>query len=163
MMFLSVVPGIGTALIWIPAVVYLIVDGAYVEATGVAVFCTIVVGTVDNVVRPRLVGNDTQLHELLIFFSTLGGLLMFGFMGFVIGPIIAALFVTVWDLYGYEFREWLPTTAFRPRSGPVELPYRRLEDISGDSTRDLESEPPPNDREPPSGDNPDAEGGRRPG
>ena len=150
MMLLSVVPGIGTALIWIPAVIWLAIDARYVEAAGVAVFCTVVVGTIDNVLRPRLVGNDTQLHELLIFFSTLGGLLMFGFMGFVIGPIIAALFVTVWDLYGDEFREWLPTTAFRPRSGPVEPPYERLERISGEDTSDLESKPPlPNDRQGP--------------
>jgi len=139
MMFLSVVPGIGTALIWIPAVIYLAVDGAYAAAVGVTVFCAIVVGTVDNVLRPKLVGNDTQLHELLIFFSTLGGLIMFGFMGFVIGPIIAALFVTVWDLYGDEFRDWLPTTAFRPRSGPVELPHQRLERVTHDDSSSLES------------------------
>ena len=139
MMFLSVVPGIGTALIWIPAVVYLLVDGSYAMAAGVTLFCSIVVGTVDNVVRPKLVGNDTQLHELLIFFSTLGGLLLFGFMGFVIGPIIAALFVTVWDLYGDEFQEWLPTTAFRPRSGPIELPHQRLERIGGSDTSTLEA------------------------
>ena len=152
MMFLSVVPGVGTALIWVPAVIYLVIDGSYVAAVGVAAFCSIVVGTVDNVLRPKLVGNDTQLHELLIFFSTLGGLLMFGFMGFVIGPIIAALFVTVWDLYGDEFREFLPTTAFRPRGGPVELPHQRLERIGGESTRDLEiDEPPQHARRPPAG------------
>jgi len=69
-----------------------------------------------------LVGNDTRLHELLIFFSTLGGLLVFGFWGFVIGPIIAALFVTVWELYGEEFNRWLPTTAFIPPSGTDHLP-----------------------------------------
>jgi len=148
MMFLSVVPGIGTALIWIPAVIYLVVDGSYAAALGVAAFCTVVVGTVDNLLRPKLVGNDTQLHELLIFFSTLGGLLLFGFMGFVIGPIIAALFVTVWDLYGYEFRDWLPTTAFRPRSGPVELPHERLARIKGEDTRVLEVEPPAHEERP---------------
>jgi len=89
------------------------------------------------------------LHELLIFFSTLGGLLLFGFMGFVIGPIIAALFVTVWDLYGYEFRDWLPTTAFRPRSGAVELPHQRLGKIAENNTREFESDGPPEGREPP--------------
>lgn len=151
MMLLSVVPGIGTALVWVPAVIYLIVGGEYLSATLVAAFCAIVVGTVDNVLRPKLVGNDTQLHELLIFFSTLGGLLLFGFMGFVIGPIIAALFVTVWDLYGYEFRHWLPTTAFRPRSGAVELPHQRLEKIAENSTREFESDGPPEGREPPEG------------
>jgi len=85
-----------------------------------------VVGAIDNLLRPKLVGSDTQLHELMIFFSTLGGLLLFGFMGFVIGPIVAALFVTVWELYGYEFSRWLPTTAFRPESGQVVLPHERF-------------------------------------
>jgi len=129
MMVLSVVPGIGTALVWIPAVIYLIVGGEYVTALVVALFCAVVVGTVDNVLRPKLVGNDTQLHELMIFFSTLGGLIMFGFMGFVIGPIIAALFVTLWELYGDEFQEWLPSTAFRPEGEPIELPHHRLDRI----------------------------------
>ena len=126
MMLLSVVPGIGTAFVWVPAVIYLLVGSHYVEALSVAVFCAVVVGTVDNVLRPKLVGNDTQMHELMIFFSTLGGLLMFGFMGFVIGPIIAALFVTLWELYGDEFKDWLPTTAFRPQGEPIELPHQRL-------------------------------------
>ena len=125
MMFLSVVPGIGTALIWLPAVAWLLLSGQVVAGVVTLVFNALVVGTIDNLLRPRLVGNDTQLHDLLIFFSTLGGLIVFGFMGFVIGPIIAALFVTVWELYGEEFRNWLPTTAFRPASGPVELPHQR--------------------------------------
>ncbi|MEE9319192.1 MAG: AI-2E family transporter [Granulosicoccus sp.] len=127
MVLLSVVPGIGTALVWVPAVIYLMVGGHYAAALAVSVFCILVVGTVDNVLRPKLVGSDTQLHELMIFFSTLGGLLAFGFWGFVIGPIIAALFVTVWELYGAEFRDWLPTTAYSPRNGTVDLPHQRLE------------------------------------
>ena len=121
-MFLSVVPGIGTALVWIPAVIYIAIYNSIWMAIGVAAFCGVVVGLVDNILRPKLVGNDTQLHELLIFFSTLGGLLVFGFWGFVIGPIIAALFVTVWELYGEEFNQWLPTTAFVPSSGSDHLP-----------------------------------------
>lgn len=129
MMLLSVVPGIGTALVWVPAVIYLLVGGHFIPALAVAAFCGVVVGTVDNVLRPKLVGNDTQMHELMIFFSTLGGLLMFGFMGFVIGPIIAALFVTLWELYGDEFKDWLPTTAFRPQGEPIELPHQRMQRI----------------------------------
>ncbi len=127
MMFLSVVPGIGTALVWGPAVIYLIVQGDYFTALVLTVYCVIVVGSIDNLLRPKLVGNDTRLHELMIFFSTLGGLILFGFMGFVIGPIIAALFVTIWELYGLEFSRWLPTTAFKPSSGEVVLPHERLE------------------------------------
>jgi len=122
MVFLSVVPGIGTAVVWLPAVIYLVVGGHYLAATLLCLFCAVVVGSLDNFLRPKMVGSDTQLHELLIFFSTLGGLLMFGFWGFVIGPIVAALFVTVWELYGEEFAEWLPTTAYTPKSGPVNMP-----------------------------------------
>lgn len=133
MMVLSVVPGIGTALVWIPAVIYLFIGGNYAAGIAVALFCAVVVGLVDNLLRPKLVGNDTQLHELLIFFSTLGGLIMFGFMGFVIGPIIAALFVTIWELYGDEFKDWLPTTAFKPSGEEIVLPHQRLSDIT-DST-----------------------------
>lgn len=135
MMVLSVVPGIGTALVWIPAVIYLVVGGHFATAIALALFCGIVVGTVDNVLRPKLVGNDTQMHELMIFFSTLGGLIMFGFMGFVIGPIVAALFVSLWELYGDEFKDWLPTTAFKPQGEPMELPHQRLERIKKSETK----------------------------
>ena len=66
--------------------------------------------------NPCLDGSDTQLHELMIFFSTLGGIIMFGFAGFIIGPIVAALFVTIWEIYGLEFRHWLPETHFMTRA-----------------------------------------------
>jgi len=138
MMFLSVVPGIGTALVWIPAVLYLVGIGNMTTAIVLALFSAIVVGSIDNILRPKLVGSDTQLHELLIFFSTLGGLVMFGFWGFVIGPIIAALFVTIWELYGYEFGQWLPTTAYVPQSGPVNM--RVKNHLILDADGDLHSE-----------------------
>jgi predicted PurR-regulated permease PerM len=69
-----------------------------------ALFCALIVGSVDNVLRPRLVGQDTKMHELLIFFSTLGGLMFFGAMGFILGPILAALLVTAWEMFGIAFR-----------------------------------------------------------
>lgn len=125
MMFMSVVPGIGTAFVWAPAAIYLALSGNVWQAVGLTAYCVVVVGTVDNLLRPKLVGSDTQLHELYIFFSTLGGLLLFGFMGFIIGPIIAALFVTIWEVYGEEFSDWLPTTAFRPSSRNIVLPHQR--------------------------------------
>ena len=62
----------------------------------------------DNLLRPILVGKDTQMHELMIFFGTLGGIIMFGVVGIFIGPIIAALFITVWDIYGVAFKDVLP-------------------------------------------------------
>lgn len=116
MMLLSVVPGIGAALVWIPACIYLAVNGQWVFAIGLFLYSALLVGSIDNILRPKLVGSDTQLHELMIFFSTLGGLLTFGIPGFIIGPIIAALFVTVWEIYAVEFKDWLPLTNFVPHS-----------------------------------------------
>jgi len=71
---------------------------------------TVANASIDNVMRPRLVGRDTQMHELLILLSTLGGIVLFGVVGFIIGPIVAALFVTIWDLYGTAFRDVLPAS-----------------------------------------------------
>jgi len=108
MVVLSILPGIGTALVWVPAAILLGVSGHVAKAVALAVFCAVVVGSLDNFLRPVLVGKDTQMHELMIFFGTLGGIIMFGVVGFIIGPIIAALFVTVWDIYGVAFRDVLP-------------------------------------------------------
>jgi predicted PurR-regulated permease PerM len=99
----SVVPGIGGALVWVPVCIYLLGTGLIWRAIGLALWCSLVVGSIDNLLRPRLVGRDTKLHDLLIFFSTLGGLSFFGAMGFILGPILAALFVTVWDMFGTMF------------------------------------------------------------
>jgi predicted PurR-regulated permease PerM len=107
MMVLSIVPGIGGALVWVPAVILLLAQGAVWKSVGLTLFCGLVVGSIDNVLRPRLVGRDTQMHQLLILFSTLGGLLLFGPSGFIVGPIIAALFVTVWEMFGAAFRDVL--------------------------------------------------------
>jgi predicted PurR-regulated permease PerM len=100
MAVLSIIPGVGTAIVWLPAAVILIAGGSLGKGLGLALFCGLVVGSVDNFLRPRLVGNDTQLPDLLVLLSTTGGLMMFGLLGFIIGPIIAALFVTVWEIHG---------------------------------------------------------------
>ncbi|MDG2048911.1 MAG: AI-2E family transporter [Myxococcota bacterium] len=110
MAVLSIIPGIGTALVWVPAAIYLAVNGQSVASAGLTFWCVVVVGTVDNVLRPTLVGRDTQMSDLLIMLSTLGGLLLFGPTGLVVGPIIAALFVTVWEIYGEAFSAYLPAT-----------------------------------------------------
>ncbi len=107
MTFLSIIPAVGTALIWVPAVLFLFITGQYPQAIGLLLFCSLLVGSIDNVLRPWLVGRDTELHELMIFFGTLGGISMFGIIGFIIGPIIAALFVTVWDIYSETFIDYL--------------------------------------------------------
>jgi predicted PurR-regulated permease PerM len=115
MTILSIIPGIGAALVWVPVVIILFVTGQYVTATLLAAWCAAVVGTVDNFLRPVLVGRDAKMPDLLILIGTLGGLFLFGPIGFIVGPIVCGLFLTVWDIYGATFREVLPpVTSFRP-------------------------------------------------
>jgi predicted PurR-regulated permease PerM len=103
----SVIPGIGTALVWIPAVIYLFATGKTVSAIGLALWFALLVGTVDNVLRPVLVGRDTEMPDLLVLVSTLGGLAMFGAVGLIIGPVIAGLFVTMWEVFQETFGDVL--------------------------------------------------------
>jgi len=88
--------------------VLLIVQGQVLTGVLLAAFCGLLVGSLDNVLRPILVGKDTKMHELMIFFSTLGGLFMFGFPGIFIGPVIGSLLVSIWEIYGVEFADSLP-------------------------------------------------------
>jgi predicted PurR-regulated permease PerM len=108
MAVLSVIPSVGSALVWIPASIILIMQDNVAAGVGLLAFCGLIVGSLDNVLRPILVGKDTRMHELMIFFGTLGGILMFGIAGIFIGPVIASLFVTIWELYGIAFSEYLP-------------------------------------------------------
>ncbi|NTV93211.1 MAG: AI-2E family transporter, partial [Chlorobiaceae bacterium] len=107
MSLLSVLPVLGPPLVWVPAALFLAATGHYPQAAGVFLFCSIVVSQIDNILRPILIGRDTQMHELLIFFGTLGGIGLFGVFGFIIGPIVGALFMTVWEMYGETFRDYL--------------------------------------------------------
>ena len=111
MMIASVIPGVGPALVWAPAVIYLLATGETVGAIGLGLWCGLVVGTIDNVMRPALVGKDTQMSDLLVLISTLGGLAMFGAVGLIIGPVIAGLFTTMWDLFLAVFGDVLPGRA----------------------------------------------------
>jgi predicted PurR-regulated permease PerM len=112
MVVLSIIPSVGTAVVWLPAAIILGLGGAIGKAVGLLVFCGLVVGSLDNLLRPILVGKDTQMHELMIFFGTMGGIFMFGMLGVIIGPIIAALFVTIWEIYGQAFANVLPDTGY---------------------------------------------------
>jgi predicted PurR-regulated permease PerM len=96
---LSLLPAIGAAVVWIPVAIYLFAIGEVWRSVVLVLFCALVIGSVDNVLRPMLVGKDTKLPDYVVLISTLGGISVFGPNGFVIGPVIAALFVTVWEIF----------------------------------------------------------------
>lgn len=104
MAVLSLLPAVGASLIWGPVAIYFLATGAIWQAAVLTAFGAIVIGLADNVLRPILVGKDTKLPDYVILISTLGGLALFGLNGFVIGPLIAALFMAAWSLYA-EARE----------------------------------------------------------
>ena len=99
MALLSILPGIGTALVWVPAVIYLALIGRYEAAICLTLWCAVVVGTADNLLRPLLIGQDTEMPDLMVFLTTLGGIVIFGAVGLVIGPVVGALFLAIWDLW----------------------------------------------------------------
>ena len=103
MAFLSLLPAIGAGLVWLPVAIYLYASGNWAKASILAAFGALVIGMADNVLRPLLVGRDTKLPDYLVLFSTLGGLSLMGINGFVIGPLVAALFLVLWDIFMREF------------------------------------------------------------
>jgi len=98
MAFLSLLPAVGSALIWLPVAIYFLVTGATWQGIFLIAFGVLVIGLVDNVLRPVLVGKDTKMPDYVVLISTLGGMAIFGLNGFVIGPVIAAMFMAVWDI-----------------------------------------------------------------
>jgi predicted PurR-regulated permease PerM len=105
MAFLSLLPAVGAALIWLPVALYFLATGAIWQGVFLIVFGVIVIGLVDNVLRPVLVGKDTQMPDYIVLMSTIGGMALFGVNGFVIGPVIAALFMAAWDLFASSNEE----------------------------------------------------------
>ncbi len=102
MAFLSLLPAIGAALVWVPVALYLLSAGAFWSALALAAWGMLVIGLVDNLLRPYLVGQDTRMPDYLVMLSTLGGMAVFGINGFVVGPVIAAMFISAWDIYTTE-------------------------------------------------------------
>lgn len=98
MVFLSMIPMAGAFVVWVPAAIYLVITGAWVKAIILTVWGALVIGSVDNFLRPKLVGEKTRLHELLIFFSVLGGLQVFGVIGLVLGPVVVAITIALLDV-----------------------------------------------------------------
>jgi len=99
MAFLSLLPAVGAGIVWAPVAAYFILTGATWQGVVLTAFGVLVIGMVDNVLRPILVGRDTRMPDYLILVSTLGGLAVFGLNGFVIGPLIAALFISSWTIF----------------------------------------------------------------
>jgi predicted PurR-regulated permease PerM len=99
MALLSLLPAVGAALVWGPVAAYLLSTGALASAVGLAVWGVLVIGLVDNVLRPILVGKETRMPDYLVLIATLGGLAAFGLNGFVIGPVIAAIFLATWAIF----------------------------------------------------------------
>ncbi|ROM96810.1 AI-2E family transporter [Pseudomonas brassicacearum] len=99
MAFLSLLPAVGAAIVWVPVTAWFLLSGAIWQGVVLGLFGVFVISLVDNLLRPILVGKDTRMPDYLVLISTLGGLAIFGLNGFVIGPLIAALFMSSWDLY----------------------------------------------------------------
>lgn len=99
MALLSLLPAIGAAIVWLPVAFWFLMTGSLWHGLGLVAWGVLVIGLVDNLLRPLLVGKDTQLPDYLVLFSTIGGMAIFGLNGFVIGPVIAAMFVATWDIF----------------------------------------------------------------
>lgn len=99
MAFLSLLPAIGAGLIWGPVAIYFLATGNWMQGVILTAYGVLVIGLVDNILRPLLVGKDTKMPDYIVLISTLGGMSLFGLTGFVIGPAIAALFMASWEIY----------------------------------------------------------------
>lgn len=122
MFLLSTIPMAGAAIIWVPAALYLAVTGHWIKAVFLTAWGAVVIGMIDNVLRPRLVGKRAQLHELVIFFSVIGGLQVFGVLGLFVGPVVAAIALALLDVFSElnASDTALATTRPVPQTDPVE-------------------------------------------
>ena len=99
MAFLSLVPAVGAGLVWLPFALYFLMTGALWQGIALIAYGMLVIGLVDNLLRPILVGKDTRMPDYVVMITTLGGMAVFGINGFVLGPAIAAMFIAVWHIY----------------------------------------------------------------
>jgi predicted PurR-regulated permease PerM len=104
MTIFSIIPAVGSFIVWFPAGIIMIAFGNIGAGLAILLIGAIIISNIDNVLRPPLVGKDTQMHPLLILFSTLGGIILFGVSGFVIGPILMALFLAVISIYDHYYK-----------------------------------------------------------
>ena len=114
MAFLSLLPAVGAALVWLPVAIWLFVTGAVWQSIALAAWGALVIGLVDNLLRPMLVGKATLMPDYVVMITTLGGMVVFGINGFVLGPVIAAMVFAVWHL------SLTPRQVATPPSNPSE-------------------------------------------
>ena len=119
MAIVSLIPAVGAALVWVPFAIYLFVIGDVTSSIILIVYGVAVIGLADNLLRPILVGRDTKLPDWLVLVSTLGGLVMFGINGFVMGPLVAAVFIVFWQIFSRDYNdEDLEQVAEETPNGP---------------------------------------------
>ena len=118
--FLSLIPFLGAFLVYIPAALIFIVGGSYIKGLVLLIFGIGVVSQIDNFLRPLLISGRTEMHPLLLFFSIAGGLSVFGLLGLVMGPVIAAIFVAIFDLYRMALHQDPAMAADRVAADPAE-------------------------------------------
>lgn len=120
MTFFSMLPAVGAALVWVPAAVWFFVSGAWGKGIILVLIGTLVIGLVDNLLRPPLVGKGTRLPDYVVLISTVGGISLVGINGFVVGPLIAAMFIAAWSLLAEEQKhepdESLPAKTAAPKA-----------------------------------------------
>lgn len=120
MAIMALLPAVGPAIVWIPAAIYLFVADSPWKGILLAVYGIVVIGLVDNLLRPMLVGRDMRMPDWVVLLATLGGIAIFGVNGFIIGPVIAALFIAVWEIFGSVQTE--VAAAVVPNPGVVAAP-----------------------------------------
>ena len=99
MAFLSLLPAVGAGLVWVPVAIYLLLQGALWQSLALIAWGVLVIGLVDNLLRPMLVGKDTRMPDYVVLITTLGGMAVMGINGFVVGPTVAAMFMAVWHIH----------------------------------------------------------------
>jgi len=114
MLILSFIPIVGAWLVMHPAAIIQFLLGHHWQGIGIFLVTVLIISNIDNVLRPRLVGQFSGLHDLIIFFSALGGIKMFGPLGVLIGPVVASFFVTLLEIYAEEFKSHLEMVAEAP-------------------------------------------------
>jgi predicted PurR-regulated permease PerM len=121
---MALLPVVGTAAVWVPAAIYLLATGHWVQAILLVIWGALIVGSIDNVLRPYLISGRVEMHTLLIFFAVFGGVNVFGFLGLFVGPVIVAVTTTLLAMLREEGRAWMQTLreepALPPPPGPAD-------------------------------------------